>query len=153
MDPKEIRNRVLEHLRRKGLRVTKERTAIIEAAFGSSRHFTAEELLEEARKLVPSVSRATVYRTLPLLLETGLLHRLDLDRGERYYDPNYATHPDHNHLICLDCHKIFEFEDNGLEARENEITRALGFSPAAKHLRIEATCQRLRELGFCQNRG
>lgn len=147
----ETRQRVVEHIRAKGLRITDQRLAIIDAAFATEDHYTAEQLLVAARKIDGDVSRATVYRTLPLIVETGLLHELDLGRDQKIYDPNYAEHPNHNHLICLDCDKIFEFEDENLDAKENEISQKLGFEPASKHIRIEANCQKLKKSGACQN--
>lgn len=133
----------------KGARITSQRIAIIEAAFSTDEHYTAEKLHEMVKKIDRSVSRATVYRTLPLLVESGHLHELDLGRGQTYYDPNYIKHPKHNHLICMDCDKIFEFEDEGLERREDAITRKLGFTPTDKQLRIRASCETLRKKGTC----
>jgi len=136
----------------KGLRRTAQRAAIISAAFGTEKHFTAEELLVMARKIDPSVSRATVYRTLPLLVESGYLRELDLMGDMKVYDPNFVEHPTHNHLICVDCEKIIEFEDPNMELLENCITRRLGFSPANKTVKIEATCDQLKLKGHCKNR-
>jgi Fur family transcriptional regulator, ferric uptake regulator len=145
------REHLLGLLRDQGLRLTDQRLAIIEAAFETKEHYTAEQLLTAARLRDAHVSRATVYRTLPLLVETGFLHELDLGRDQTVYDPNYTEHPTHNHLICLDCDKIFEFEDEMLEAQENAVTRKLGFSPASKHIRIEANCDKLKKAGNCKN--
>ncbi len=146
----EVRSSLLEFLAGKGLRRTIQREAIIEAAFGTREHFSAEELLTMARVIENSVSRATVYRTLPLLVESGLLRELDLGGDVKVYDPNFVEHPTHNHLICVDCHKIIEFEDINMELLENCITRRLGFSPASKALKIEAHCDELRLKGTCQ---
>jgi len=63
-----------------------------------SDHYTAEELLLMARKVDRSVSRATVYRTLPLLVECGVLKEMDFGKDYKFYDPNYIEHPHHNHL-------------------------------------------------------
>jgi len=146
----EVRSSLLEFLAGKGLRRTIQREAIIEAAFGTKEHFSAEELLTMARVIENSVSRATVYRTLPLLVESGLLRELDLGGDVKVYDPNFIEHPTHNHLICVDCHKIIEFEDINMELLENCITRRLGFSPASKALKIEAHCDELKLTGACQ---
>ena len=105
-----------------------------------------------ARKIEPSVSRATVYRTLPLLVESGLLKELDLGSDTKVYDPNFIEHPTHNHLICVDCNKIIEFEDPNMELLENCITRRLGFSPTSKAVKIEGHCDELKAKGTCRNR-
>lgn len=136
-------------LENKGLRQTSQRNAIILAAFSTSDHFSAEDLLRMAREIDFSVSRATVYRTLTLLMESGLLRELDLGNGVQYYDPNFIEHPTHNHLICIDCNKIVEFEDINMELLENCISRRLGFFPANKVLRIEGYCEELRMCGSC----
>lgn len=149
---KGVRDQVEAFLRRKGLRRTVQRDAIIEAAFGTREHFTAEDLLDMARRKERSVSRATVYRTLPLLVESGLLRELDLGRDQQYYDPNFIQHPHHNHLICLDCDRIVEFEDVHMEVLENCISKRLGFTPAVKMIRIEATCEQFRTTGTCPNK-
>jgi len=147
-----VRGTLLDFLATKGLRRTTQREAIITAAFATTTHFNAEELLVMARQIDRSVSRATVYRTLPLLVESGLLGELDLGSGTKVYDPNFADHPAHNHLICKDCNKIIEFEDTNMELLENCITRRLGFSPANKTLKIEGHCDELKLTGHCQNR-
>ncbi len=146
----QVRESVQQFLAGKGLRRTVQREAIIDAAFSTKEHFSAEELLKMARKIETSVSRATVYRTLPLLVQSGLLRELNLGGDMKVYDPNFVEHPTHNHLICVDCNKIIEFEDTNMELLENCITRRLGFSPANKMVKIEAHCDELRTKGSCQ---
>jgi Fur family ferric uptake transcriptional regulator len=147
-----IRETVYEYLAERGLRRTVQREAIIEAVLGTKEHFHAEELLDMAKKLEDSVSRATVYRTIPLLVDSGLLRELDLGKDVKYYDPNFVDHPTHNHLICVDCDKIIEFEDTNMELLENCITRRLGFSPANKSVRIEGHCDELARHGSCRRK-
>ena len=147
-----VREKIDAFLAEKGLRRTVQRDAIIAAAFSTTEHYNAEDLLVMAKKIEPSVSRATVYRTLPLLVESGLLHEVDLGREQTYYDPNFIDHPNHNHLICVDCDKIVEFDDVGLNTMEDCISKRLGFSPSNKMVRIEATCDELKLHGICRNR-
>ena len=149
----EIRKRVDEFLADKHLRRTSQRDAIIEAALGTHEHFSAEGLLEMARKSDPTVSRATIYRTLPLLVEAGLLREMHFGKDYKLYDPNFVDRPHHNHLICLDCNKIVEFEDRHMEVLEDCITTRLGFSPIEKNVRIEGRCDELRVFGSCKKRG
>jgi Fur family ferric uptake transcriptional regulator len=147
-----IRERIHAFLADRGLRKTMQREAIIKAAFGTKEHYTAEELLRMARKIDRSVSRATVYRTLPLLVECGVLKEMDFGKDYKFYDPNYLEHPHHNHLICMDCNRIVEFEDRHIELLEECISKRLGFSPASKSLRIEASCDEFHKRGTCKNR-
>jgi Fur family ferric uptake transcriptional regulator len=151
MDPA-IRQRLDEFIAAKGLRHTTQRDAIVEAAFGTTEHYTAEDLLTMARKIEKSVSRATVYRTLPLLVESGLLKEMDFGKEHKFYDPNFIEHPHHNHLICVDCDRIVEFEDERIDRLEENIVHRLGFSSESKMIRIEARCDRLKASGACKNR-
>ena len=148
-----VRNQIREFLTSRGLRKTTQRDAIIEAAFSTDRHYTADELLDMSRQIEPTVSRATVYRTLPILVDSGLLRELDLGQDRKVYDPNFVDHPHHNHLICLDCKTILEFEDLNMELLENCMSRRMGFTPANKQVRIEAHCDELRLKGVCRKSG
>jgi Fur family transcriptional regulator, ferric uptake regulator len=150
--PPAVRERIYDFLASKGLRKTAPRDAIIRAAFSTTEHYTAEELLNMARKIEPSVSRATVYRTLPLLVECGVLKEMDFGQDYKFYDPNYIDHPHHMHLICEDCQRIVEFEDQHIALLEDCITKRLGFSPASKFVRITATCDQLKTMGVCDRR-
>ncbi len=143
--------RFLEFSIQKKIRKTTQREIIVKTAFSTKKHFTAEELLVEVRRIYPKVSRATVYRTLPLLVEAGLLAEHDFGGPSKVYDPNIAERPNHNHLICEDCEKIVEFEDEELERRENLISKKLGFLPSKKTLQIRASCEKFRKFGKCDS--
>jgi Fur family ferric uptake transcriptional regulator len=145
--------RFLHFLAHKNLRVTSQRQAIVDTVFGTDQHFTADQLLVWSRRRDRSVSRATVYRTLPLLTESGLVREMDFGKDHKFYDPNYADHPNHNHIICHDCDKIVEFESDQIEKLESEITRRLGFSIKAQRLQITGSCEELKKLGACKKRG
>lgn len=147
-----VHERLEEFLTTKGLRRTRQRDVFVEAAFSTTDHFTADELWEKARKIDSTASRATLYRTLGLLVESGLLKEIDLGRDQTYYDPNFIDHPHHNHLICTDCQKVVEFEDTHMSLLEDCITRRLGFRPETSSIRIEASCDELRQKGDCQRR-
>ncbi len=147
-----VRKRIYDYIEEKGLRKTTQRDAIIEAAFSTTEHYTADDLLVMAKKLDISVSRATVYRTLPLLVESGLLREMDFGRDHKFYDPNYVDHPNHNHLICLDCTKIVEFEDVHIDTLETCISKRLGYTPTGKVVRIEAHCDEFQRSGACRHK-
>ena len=149
----EAKAKFMRFLARKNLRVTAQRQAIVETVFGTDQHFTAEQLLSWSRRRDKSVSRATVYRTLPLLTESGLVREMDFGKDYKFYDPNYADHPNHNHLICNDCDKIVEFESGRMVKLESEISRRLGFSLKGQRLQITGSCEELKKLGACKKRG
>src|SRR5271154_5609064 len=143
------KDKFMDFLAHKNLRITSQRQAIVDTVFGTDQHFTAEQLLEWSRQKDKSVSRATVYRTLPLLTESGLVREMDFGKDYKFYDPNYAMHPNHNHIICNDCEKIVEFESDQIEKLEGEITRRLGFSIKTQRLQITGSCEQLKRLGKC----
>lgn len=147
----EIIGKFNDFVRKKGLRRTSQRDSIIHTVFEKDDHFTAEELFERVRRKDASTSRATVYRTINLLEEADLLHEIDLGGSEKTYDPNFHNRPSHNHLICIDCDKVIEFEDTHIEVLNDCITRRLGFIPSKQSLRIEACCEALRSTGRCEN--
>jgi|GEM_PF-4807508 len=97
----EIRAKLENFITRRGLRRTPQRMALLETAFEEDEHFTAEELFERVQSKNLKVSRATLYRSLSLLVEAGLLNEVDLGQDEKTYDPNFHDNPAHNHLICV----------------------------------------------------
>src|SRR5437762_9282100 len=143
----------IDVLGQRNLRLTSQRQAIIDSVFSTDEHFTAEQLLEWSRRRDKSVSRATVYRTLPLLTESGLVREMDFGKDYKFYDLNYAEHPHHNHIICQDCEKIVEFESQKIERLENQISQRLGFAVKAHRLQITASCEEFKRLGACRKKG
>lgn len=146
-----IQERLNDFIRRKGLRRTGQRDTIVSAAFSKDELFSADELFERARKLDSKTSRATVYRTLSLMVEANLLREIDLGDNQATYDPKFAVKPSHNHLACIDCGRIVEFEDSHLELLNDCVTRRMGFKPVQQSVRIEANCEQLRLKGRCPN--
>lgn len=140
----------MDFLAGKSLRVTAQRRAIIDTVFSTRQHFTADQLLAWSRERDKSVSRATVYRTLPLLTESGLVREMDFGKEYKFYDPNYAEHPSHNHIICQDCQKIVEFESEKLDRLEAEVSQRLGFAVTGRRLQISARCEELKKHGTCK---
>jgi len=148
----EAKSKFLDFLTHKNLRLTNQRRAIVEAVFSTEEHFSAEQLLDWSKRRDPSVSRATVYRTLPLLTESGLVREMDFGKDHKFYDPNYADHPNHSHIICEDCEKIVEFESEKIAQIEHEITHRLGFAVKSQRLQITGSCEKLKQLGTCANK-
>lgn len=146
-----IQEKLNEFIRRKGLRRTNQRETIVKAAFSKDEHFTADELFDRVRKVDSETSRATVYRTLSLLVEADLLREIDLGENQTTYDPNFLDKPSHNHLVCIDCGRVVEFEDSHLDVLNDCVTRRLGFKPIRQTIKIEANCEQLRLKGRCPN--
>lgn len=146
-----IRQRLDDFIKKKGLRQTAQRDEIVAAIFSSEDHFTSDELFDRLRHNGSRASRATVYRTLALLTEADLLHEIDLGDEQTTYDPNFHDRPTHNHLVCIDCGKVVEFEDTHLEILNDCLSRRLGFRPVRQSIRIEASCEQLRANSTCPN--
>jgi len=140
------------YLAKSGLRVTNQRLAIFDAAFAQKDHFTAEKLLDHARAIDDSVSRATVYRTLPIMTESALLREVDIGASEKYYVPNRDNSTQQAQVICLDCEKIFEISAPFMEWYGSTVSSKLGLTPVSQRLQVSAHCNVLRETGVCKNR-
>lgn len=146
-----IKEKLDEFIRRKGLRRTTQRERIVDAVFSRDEHFTAEELFDRVRKIDGETSRATVYRTLGMLVEADLLRQIDLGESQVTYDPNFHDKPSHNHLVCIDCGRVVEFEDGNVDIQTDCVTRRLGFKAVRQSIKIEANCEQLRLKGLCPN--
>ena len=144
-------------LTRKGLRVTKQRLAIFDTALAQKDHFTAEQLLAYARAMNPTlskkISRATVYRTLPIMTETSLLREVDIGTGEKFYHPNQdGGSTQVAQVVCLDCDRIFEISAPFLEWYGNTVSSKLGHTPVSQRLQVSARGDTLRLTGTCPRR-
>ncbi|MBP6507630.1 MAG: transcriptional repressor [Opitutaceae bacterium] len=148
------REKFRHFLTRKGQRVTKQRLTIFETALAQKEHFTAEQLLDHARKIDNRVSRATVYRTLPIMTESSLLREVDIGSGEKFYLPNTGGPTSQvAQVVCLDCDKIFEISAPFMEWYGNSVSSKLGLTPVSQRLQVSAHCNAFRETGACQRRG
>ncbi len=146
------REKFKSYLGTKGLRVTNQRLAIFEAAFAQAEHYTAEDLLDLARKIDDSVSRATVYRTLPIMVESALLREIDIGKNLKYYLPNVEGGTEVAQVICLDCDHIFEIDAPFMEWYGNSVASKVGLRPVSQRLQVSARCNRLRDESVCKHR-
>lgn len=148
------REKFQKFLTQKGLRATSQRLAIFDAAFGQHEHFTADQLLDHARTIDDSVSRATIYRTLPIMTESALLREVDIGSGEKYYRSNReGSATQVAQVVCLDCDKIFEISAPFMEWYGNTVSSKLGLTPLAQRLQVTAHCDSFRRTGTCPRRG
>ncbi len=131
---------VERQLRRRGCRWTTQRSRIVHEALSTHEHFTAEELLARCRDVDPRVSRATVYRTLAVLEEIGVVEGLETGDGGRRFE-HVIGHRHHDHMVCERCGAIFEFRDPQIEARQAAAAKRIGFAIARHSLRIYGTCR------------
>ncbi len=139
-------------LNKTGLRLTNQRMGIFAAAFAQTDHFTAEQLLEFARAIDDSVSRATVYRTLPIMTGSAVLREVDIGSGEKYYRPISARGSQVAQVICLDCDRIFEISAPFMEWYGTTVSAKLDLTPVTQRLQVSARCNVLRRTGTCPRR-
>lgn len=127
-------------LKTRELKLTSQRKRIFERAFATHEHFSAETLYGWMRaEEGPAVSRATVYRTLSLLVEGGFLETLDAGQDELLYE-HVLGHRHHDHLVCLDCGRIEEFSDERIETLQREVALRKGFALHHHDLRLFGVC-------------
>lgn len=129
-----------------GLKLTNERRALIGEIFATHYHFEADELLERMRDKRLKISRATVYRTLELLVKSGMVRRVHLGEDHYHYE-RVTENSHHDHLICTTCGGVIEFHDEVLEQRQRAICARRGFTPTFHNLQILGICSRCRKDG------
>ncbi len=123
----EISDRFRDFLATRKLRMTREREELLAAIFHAPRHFEAEDLIRTLKQRDGRVSRATVYRTLTLLEECGIL-RKSLFGHNRHFFESVVGRRHHDHLVCIRCGKIQEFEEAKIESLQEEICRQYDFT-------------------------
>ena len=130
-----------ERIQEAGLKSTRQRDVIVEKFFTLDKHISADELLEEVRREQPTIGYATVYRTLKLLVEQSFAVPKNFGDGTTRFDPIHDQEPDHDHLICVDCRRIIEFNDAGLLDQLERTAVELGFSLRRKKIELYAECR------------
>ena len=128
----------------KKLNRSEARAKILETIIFEARHFTAIDLLRHLLKRHPVVGKATLYRNLPVLVESGIIREGPIDPdGQISYELAGVEH--HDHIVCTDCRRIFEFHDRDIEKRQDAVSRKLSFEPRDHRHVIFASCEYLRK--------
>jgi Fur family ferric uptake transcriptional regulator len=132
-------------LHERGLRLSTVREAIARVALGYDGHFEVNDLMRALRAAdVKDAHLATVYRTLPLLVESGLIQPTLLSAGERhFYEPSFER-AHHDHLICTHCGKVVEFEFEAFEVLQRDIAQRYGFELTAHFHELLGRCSDCR---------
>lgn len=128
------------YLQRNNFKYTKERKEVLKAIATLRRHFHAEDIHQQIKKQRSNVSLATVYRTVPLLINSGLITETLYDGGRAVYEKIYNK-PHHDHLVCLRCGKIIEFTYPDVEKIQKNICQIYSFLPIEHRLEIKGYCQ------------
>jgi len=131
-----------DFLRRRGLKTTQQREAIVDAFLASTGHMALDEVLARVRRRNPGVGLATVYRTVKLLEEAGLIDARHFGPGETLYEVADVGH--HDHLICDECGYIIEFESEEIERLQDEAAKRRGFNVLRHRHELFGLCERAR---------
>ena len=126
-------------LHKKDLRLTDARAAIVEAALARQGHYPIEDLIADLKERGIKGSKATVYRTLPLLAEAGILEPAIVAGDARSYETTFGRHH-HDHLLCAACGKVVEFEFEAFEILQKEVAARYGFRLQGHHHELIGTC-------------
>jgi Fur family ferric uptake transcriptional regulator len=135
----EALERFEKFLEGRDLRLTEARAAIVEAALARSGHYPIEELISDLKKRGIRGSKATVYRTLPLLAEAGILQPAVLAGDAKSYETTFGKEH-HDHLICSRCRKVIEFGFEAFEILQREVAGKYGFRLESHHHELLGVC-------------
>ena len=129
----------LDKLRQRGCRITPQREMIVDAIAHSDHHMTAEEIFSIIHLRSKALNLATVYRTLDLLVDVGLVSRADLGNGRIMYTSD--QHGPHLHLVCRQCGKAVGADSTLLASFEEQLHTSYGFAANLQHLCISGLCE------------
>ena len=118
-------NSIEDKCRKKGVRLTDQRKVIAEIMSESNDHPDVDELHKRVSSIDKKISIATVYRTVKLFEEAGILEKHDFKGGKARYEPSLDEH--HDHLIDINSGEIIEFVDKDIEKLQNEVAKKLGY--------------------------
>ena len=138
-DVEQLRARLNEYMAKHGLRSTEQRRVVTEMFFATDGHLSIEDLLDRVRVAEPRIGYATVYRTLKLLKECGLAFERHFGDGVSRYEVAWEDEH-HDHLICTECEKIIEFEDDDIEALQHQVAAKHGFTLVRHKLELYGVC-------------
>ena len=139
----EVERKALAHyLDEHHLKHTKQRDAIVDEFLNATGHITSDELYERVREEHSSIGFTTVYRTLKLLCEAGIASEQHFDDGITRYE---IKQEHHDHLVCVRCGRIIEFECSMIEAAQDEIAERYQFLVLRHRHELYGHCERCRD--------
>jgi Fur family ferric uptake transcriptional regulator len=134
-------------LKDSGLPVTHQREAVAEVVFASEEHLSVDDIESRLRERGERIGKATIYRTLDLLVRSRLVEEHDFGEGFKRYEHRLSSQPLHEHLICLECGTVTEFESHELFGVENRVRAEHGFLPVRRRLDIYGLCKACQDSG------
>ena len=149
-----LREKFDDYVRRHNLKSTAQRDVIVDMFLKSSGHISIDDLLVRVRKRSPKVGYATVYRTLKLLTDCGIAAARQFGDGQTRFEVMGDDHAHHDHLICVSCGLILEFENDAIERLQDQMADQLGGFKLVRHkLELYGLCPKAagEKGGFCPN--
>lgn len=135
-------------LKKAGLKATLPRLKILQILEAAEHpHLTAEEVYQRLREAGEDVGLATVYRVLTQFQAAGLVIRHHFEGDRSVFEINQGGH--HDHMVCLECGKVFEFYDPAIESRQRNIAEQAGFSIDDHSLYLYGVCEGMKKQGKC----
>ena len=138
--PREEQRVLTDYLTQHGLKRSTQREAILDAFLKAGSHVSVEDLLKIVKRREPAVGRTTIYRSLKLFQEAGLASELLLG-GEARFEPLW-NRDHHDHLVCVSCGEIIEFQSPEIERLQDEIAGGLGFTIEGHRHTIFGRCRK-----------
>jgi Fur family ferric uptake transcriptional regulator len=135
------------YLREQGLPITQQREAIAQVVFSSHGHLSVEEIEQRLRQGEERIGKATIYRTLDLLVKSKLVEEHDFGEGFKRYEHRLSRQPVHEHLICIECGTVIEFRSEEVARIERRVLEDHGFEPSRHRLEIYGLCRDCRSAG------
>ncbi len=133
-----------EYLKARGLKLTKERALILKDISSRSGHFDPEELYIGMKKRGLKISKASIYRTLPLLLDSGLIEQVERTEKHAHYEQTFGRNH-HDHMLCISCGSVTEFFSEALEDLQDKICSKKDFEGVTHTLEIKGYCRKCRK--------
>ena len=132
------------YLKSKKLKLTSERKVVLEAIFSFHGHFNVEELCKRLKNRGSRISMATVYRTIPLFVESGFIKEILQYQNTATYE-HILGHKHHDHMLCVKCGKVIEFRDDRIEKLQDEVCKKYNFKSVEHRLGIRGYCRQCQK--------
>ncbi len=129
-----------EFMKSRGFKLTRPRRRVVEKLLAVKGHVTADDLIDLLRKGGTPVSRATVYRTLGIVSQSGLIDGHDFQGGKKVYEPMVGR-AHHDHLFCISCGKVIEFSEEAIERLQDLVVARYRFTPVYHSHKIFGYCE------------
>jgi Fur family ferric uptake transcriptional regulator len=129
-------------LKAKGMRLTPQRRLIADLIHENADHLSAEDIIKRVRERMPGVNKSTVYRTLELLEKSGCVYKSELDDRVIYH---HAEEGHHHHLVCEECGRIIECDEDIVAPLEKSLEKRYGFRVHLQHLVMTGRCRACRK--------